>query len=1713
MRNDYFSRPWSTLLSAAALLWLWLGATMLSQAQVYYAVSDGNFATTTDQLRRINPDGTGDVLLKSNFIQTPGQVVLDAANNRLLIADIRASQPTATTNSKIVAVSLASGNAATTFVTPAFIAGSTTTAVSSLVLDRANNYLYYTVSDGNFATTTDQLRRINLDGTGDVLLKSNFIQTPGPMVLDAANNRLLIADIRASQPTATTNSKIVAVSLASGNAVSTFLTPAFIAGSTTTAVSSLAIDQANSSLYYTVNDGSFATTTDQLRRINLNGTGDVLLKSNFIQTPGPMVLDAANNRLLIADIRASQPTATTNSKIVAVSLASGNAVSTFLTPAFIAGSTTTAVSGLAVPEAAAPTVATATPTPSTITSTGATLGGNVTADGGATVTERGVVYSSTNATPTIGSGTKVVIGANLGSFSQAVTGLSSSTLYYVRAYATNTAGTSYGSVVSFSTLAPATVASLVRADASPTNAVSVRYTLTFSQPVTGLSPSNFVVVGAGVSGANVRTVTGAGTTYTITVNTGAGNGTIELRLANTIGLSPEVSNVPFSGQTYTIDRTPPVVSGVVNGGVYNSARTITFDEGTATLNGNPFTSGSTVSTEGTYTLVVTDAATNATTVSFTLDLAAPTGTLAINGGAARTNSTSVTLNLTSSGATQMRFSNDGTTFTAFEPIASTKAWTLPTGDGPKTVYLQLQDAAGNISASITDDILLDQTAPTVTSLTRFSPTTIATNLTSVTFRVIFSESVTGVEVSDFTLNTGGATGNVTAVSGTGTSYDVTVSGIAGNGSLFPNLRVGSVTDLAGNLNTAGSTSGEFYVIDNLAPETVFTATPPATSNSATATFTFSGTDTNGSGVVGFQASLDGVAFTSASSPVTLTGLADGPHNFQVRAVDAAGNVDATPASYNWTIDATIPTVSIGSVANNPTSTSPIPVVVMFSEIVTDFIPADVSVNNGTVTDFSSGGSGRTYTFNVTPAASGTVTVNIAANVAQDAAGNGNTAATPFSIQYNVPNQGPTDLQLSRTSVAENAPVNTLVGTFSSTDPNTGDTFTYALVSGAGATDNAAFTIPAGTNTLRTAAVFDYETKNSYSIRVRTTDAGGLSYEKALTIQVTNVNEAPVVANQTFTIGEGAPAGTVVGTVVASDPDAGQTLTYSITAGNTDGAFRFSGNQLQVANMAALNYGTTPTFTLTVQVADNSLASTATITVTLTPATQVLYRLNAGGPAVNTSLGSFAADQYFSPSRTGANSGPIAGTTDDALYQTERFEGAFGYSLRVPNGTYQVVLHFAELYWTQPGQRIFDVRAENQLVLDNYDILKKVAPFTATTETFSVVVTDGVLNLDLSALQSDGGRDAAKLSALEVLSRSSGPNQPPVLANQSFSVVEGSAPGTLVGTVVASDPDAGQRLTYSLTAGNTDGAFTFVGNQLQVANAAAVRSATSPFTLSVRVTDDGQPALSATATVTVSVTPGMQVLYRLHAGGPAVNTSLGQFAADQYFSPSRTGANSGPIAGTTDDALYQTERFEGAFGYSLRVPNGTYQVVLHFAELYWTQPGQRLFDVRAENQLVLDNYDILRKVAPFTATTETFSVVVTDGVLNLDLSALESDGGRDAAKLSALEVLSPSSRASTSLASNAVLPTAASGRLAARLEAAPNPAADQVRVSFQLPRAEAYTLAVYDLTGRTLSQQGGQPVAAGERQQVRLSLGAYPVGVYLIRLTTASGTQQVRVVKN
>jgi hypothetical protein len=100
---------------------------------------------------------------------------------------------------------------------------------------------------------------------------------------------------------------------------------------------------------------------------------------------------------------------------------------------------------------------------SSLTSTSAGVGGNISSDGGAAVTARGIVFGTTS-NPTL-SNTLLSIGSGTGDFSGTISGLVPNTTYYVRAYATNSSGTGYGNDVSFQTL-PVAVPTLITTDAS-----------------------------------------------------------------------------------------------------------------------------------------------------------------------------------------------------------------------------------------------------------------------------------------------------------------------------------------------------------------------------------------------------------------------------------------------------------------------------------------------------------------------------------------------------------------------------------------------------------------------------------------------------------------------------------------------------------------------------------------------------------------------------------------------------------------------------------------------------------------------------------------------------------------------------------------------------------------------------------------------------------------------------------------------------------------------------------------------------------------------------------------------------------------------------------------------------------------------------------------------------------------------------------------------
>ncbi|GGB78702.1 CBM96 family carbohydrate-binding protein [Dyadobacter sediminis] len=158
--------------------------------------------------------------------------------------------------------------------------------------------------------------------------------------------------------------------------------------------------------------------------------------------------------------------------------------------------------------------------------------------------------------------------------------------------------------------------------------------------------------------------------------------------------------------------------------------------------------------------------------------------------------------------------------------------------------------------------------------------------------------------------------------------------------------------------------------------------------------------------------------------------------------------------------------------------------------------------------------------------------------------------------------------------------------------------------------------------------------------------------------------------------------------------------------------------------------------------------------TLLPTTPI--RINAGGPEFTTATKKkFSADLYYSGIDRVSSivTGDISNTSNDILYQSARCSPSFSYNIPVANGTFDIYLHFAETYFGAPGKkggkgsRQFHVNMEGSRKLTNYDIFVKAGgAMRATAETFTVNVTDGMLNIDFLT----GAADLPRISAIEVI---------------------------------------------------------------------------------------------------------------------------------------------------------------------------------------------------------------------------------------------------------------------------------------------------------------------------------------------------------------------------
>ena len=184
---------------------------------------------------------------------------------------------------------------------------------------------------------------------------------------------------------------------------------------------------------------------------------------------------------------------------------------------------------------------------------------------------------------------------------------------------------------------------------------------------------------------------------------------------------------------------------------------------------------------------------------------------------------------------------------------------------------------------------------------------------------------------------------------------------------------------------------------------------------------------------------------------------------------------------------------------------------------------------------------------------------------------------------------PAGLSLSTSSVPENQPVGTSVGTLATSDPGLGEQIIWSLVSGSGSTDNSSFSISG--NQLLTSTVLDHEWRGSRSIRVRATNSRGLSAEQIILIQVTDHSDTPFVVKLSKNIvAENLTKGTVVGRLSARGATGRRSYTLVNGEGSADNAlFVIRGNRL--VTRAAIDQEQSPSLNVRVRATDRTGAFT------------------------------------------------------------------------------------------------------------------------------------------------------------------------------------------------------------------------------------------------------------------------------------------------------------------------------------------------------------------------------------------------------------------------------------------------------------------------------------------------------------------------------------------
>ncbi|MBI1346250.1 hypothetical protein GC163_08160 [bacterium] len=390
------------------------------------------------------------------------------------------------------------------------------------------------------------------------------------------------------------------------------------------------------------------------------------------------------------------------------------------------------------------------------------------------------------------------------------------------------------------------------------------------------------------------------------------------------------------------------------------------------------------------------------------------------------------------------------------------------------------------------------------------------------------------------------------------------------------------------------------------------------------------------------------------------------------------------------------------------------------------------------------------------------------------------------------------------AVDELAAVGTVVGNVIATDPDAFSTLTYSLTGG---NVNKAFNINASTGqiSVRRSYALDFESLATFVLRVQVTDQHGASRKANVTVDLSDVDDVPDMLPQTFSLSPHAPNNTVVGTVIATDQDTGDSLTYSITGGNVGKVFAIDATTgvIRVIKASALDPDTVPVYALTVQATDNLGANRKAV---------MSISLINHQPQMSPQTFTVSEDApIYSVVGTVVASDPDAG--DTLTYSITGGNVSKAFNINPTTGALFIRRAYALDFETLP-----------------------VFYLTIQVKDLSGATRKAVMTINVT--------DA---------------NDAPIVQPQTFSVNENSPNGTVVGTVTASDQDAGSSLAYSITGGNVSSAFAIhsATGQITVNNSAALDFETTPtFNITVRVVDNTGMSRKAVMTINLNNLPDL-----------------------------------------------------------------------------------------------------------------------------------------------------------------------------------------------------------------------------------------------------------------